>query len=129
MFPPYLLREITGGWSLVIQNIYVLICNATALVLVTACLTTGRTQSSFNPSSRLHVSSETSWGSNFFADHIAYIGPYVTAVGGTTRIDPEVVVPLSGGGFSNYFTTPAYQSDVTTAFVGSLGETYAGMFK
>jgi len=54
--------------------------------------------------------------------------PYVTAVGGTTRIDPEVVVPLSGGGFSNYFTTPAYQSDVTTAFVGSLGETYAGMF-
>lgn len=35
--------------------------------------------------------------------------PFVTAVGATVQVAPEVVVDFSGGGFSNYFARPAYQ--------------------
>lgn len=34
--------------------------------------------------------------------------PFVTTVGGTIRVNPEVAVSFSGGGFSNYFTRPRY---------------------
>jgi len=36
--------------------------------------------------------------------------PFVTAVGGTTGSSPEVAGPLSGGGFSNYWAQPSYQT-------------------
>ena len=32
--------------------------------------------------------------------------PFVTTVGGTIRVNPEVAVSFSGGGFSNYFSRP-----------------------
>lgn len=32
--------------------------------------------------------------------------PFVTTVGGTIRVNPEVAVSFSGGGFSNYFARP-----------------------
>jgi len=35
--------------------------------------------------------------------------PWVTAVGGTTKSDPEVCASFSSGGFSNYWARPAYQ--------------------
>lgn len=35
--------------------------------------------------------------------------PYVTAVGGTIAVSPEAAWNGSAGGFSNYFTRPAYQ--------------------
>ncbi|KAE9381004.1 subtilisin-like protein [Stipitochalara longipes BDJ] len=35
--------------------------------------------------------------------------PFVTAVGATVQVAPEVAVDFSGGGFSNYFARPAYQ--------------------
>ncbi len=31
--------------------------------------------------------------------HHAFVGPYVTSVGGTTKKNPEVAASLSGGGF------------------------------
>lgn len=65
----------------------------------------------------------------FYVNHIAHVGPFVTAVGGTTQVNPEVAVSFSGGGFSNYFSTPSYQSEVTSAFVTSLGSNYDGMYK
>ena len=34
--------------------------------------------------------------------------PFVTTVGGTIRVSPEVAVSFSGGGFSNYFSRPRY---------------------
>ena len=33
--------------------------------------------------------------------------PFVTTVGGTTRVNPETAVSFSGGGFSNYFARPS----------------------
>ncbi|KZP13756.1 subtilisin-like protein [Athelia psychrophila] len=54
--------------------------------------------------------------------------PYVTAVGATQNISPEVGAAFSSGGFSNYFSTPAYQANVTAAFIESLGTTYAGLY-
>ena len=36
--------------------------------------------------------------------------PFVTTVGGTTSVSPERAVDFSGGGFSNYFAQPSYQS-------------------
>ncbi|KAF8625030.1 hypothetical protein AX17_006944 [Amanita inopinata Kibby_2008] len=54
--------------------------------------------------------------------------PYVTTVGGTTKISPEVVASFSGGGFSRYFTTPAYQQSTVSAYVASLGTTYQGLY-
>ncbi|KIM46464.1 hypothetical protein M413DRAFT_8304 [Hebeloma cylindrosporum] len=56
--------------------------------------------------------------------------PFVTAVGGTSHV-PEVAVSrfFSGGGFSNYFSRPAYQEKVVQAYLDSLPKgTYAGLF-
>ncbi|KAF7976380.1 hypothetical protein HWV62_6953 [Athelia sp. TMB] len=55
--------------------------------------------------------------------------PYVTAVGSTTGLSPEVAANFSGGGFSNYFKLPSYQKDATAAFKKSLGTKYSGLYK
>ena len=57
------------------------------------------------------------------------LGPYITAVGGTAEIAPEQAVDFSGGGFSNYFSRPFYQSHAVGAFLATLGGTYAGLYK
>jgi tripeptidyl-peptidase-1 len=57
--------------------------------------------------------------------------PFVTAVGGTTNINPEVAVSrfFSGGGFSNYFDRPFYQEEVVEEYLKALPKgTYAGLF-
>ncbi|VDC03294.1 unnamed protein product [Peniophora sp. CBMAI 1063] len=54
--------------------------------------------------------------------------PYVTSVGATNGINPEKAVSFSGGGFSNYFATPSYQSSVVASYVSSLGTTYSGLY-
>ncbi|KAF8912455.1 peptidase S8/S53 domain-containing protein [Mucidula mucida] len=54
--------------------------------------------------------------------------PYVTAVGGTVQVNPEVAVDFSGGGFSRYFTTPDYQAQAVADFVSGLGDTYTGLY-
>jgi len=55
--------------------------------------------------------------------------PFVTTVGGTTGLSPEQAVAFSGGGFSNYFSQPSYQSQAVTTFLGTLGNgTYAGLY-
>lgn len=43
--------------------------------------------------------------------------PYVTAVGGTSGIAPEVAQSFSSGGFSNLFARPAYQDAVVTTYL------------
>ncbi|KAI0306134.1 peptidase S8/S53 domain-containing protein [Multifurca ochricompacta] len=47
--------------------------------------------------------------------------PFVTTVGGTTRVSPEVAASFSGGGFSNYFARPATRTP-------SIGTKNAGLF-
>ncbi|KAG6841456.1 hypothetical protein C0991_010881 [Blastosporella zonata] len=54
--------------------------------------------------------------------------PYVTAVGGTTKVSPEVAVSFSGGGFSRYFAQPSYQTSAVSTFLTSLGSTYSGLY-
>ncbi|THU92986.1 subtilisin-like protein [Dendrothele bispora CBS 962.96] len=54
--------------------------------------------------------------------------PFVTTVGGTTRVNPEVAVSFSGGGFSNHFARPSYQNTAVTGFLNALGNTNAGLF-
>ncbi|KAF8752848.1 Subtilisin-like protein [Rhizoctonia solani] len=54
--------------------------------------------------------------------------PYVTAVGGTYKIAPEVGVSFSQGGFSDYFARPSYQTSAVSTFLGSIGTTYSGLY-
>ena len=59
----------------------------------------------------------------------AFVGPYVTAVGGTTEFDPERGATMSGGGFSDYFDRPPYQDEAVPPFLQKLGNQYQGLFK
>ncbi|KIK61996.1 hypothetical protein GYMLUDRAFT_42425 [Collybiopsis luxurians FD-317 M1] len=56
--------------------------------------------------------------------------PFVTAVGGTTGISPEVAVTdfPSGGGFSNLFARPSYQATAVSTFLTANGNKNAGLF-
>ncbi|KAK7470306.1 hypothetical protein VKT23_001737 [Stygiomarasmius scandens] len=55
--------------------------------------------------------------------------PFVTAVGGTEFINPEIAVFFSGGGFSNFFARPSYQDKAVTKFLDALPKgTFKGLF-
>ncbi|KAJ7126440.1 subtilisin-like protein [Mycena crocata] len=55
--------------------------------------------------------------------------PAVTSVGGTSGI-PEVTATFSGGGFSDYFSRPAYQDKAVKKYLSKLPHgTYAGLFE
>ncbi|KIK61924.1 hypothetical protein GYMLUDRAFT_165316 [Collybiopsis luxurians FD-317 M1] len=54
--------------------------------------------------------------------------PFVTTVGGTTGISPEIASSFSGGGFSNLFARPSYQADAVSAFLTANGNKNAGLF-
>ncbi|KAL6720488.1 hypothetical protein ACLMJK_002412 [Lecanora helva] len=43
--------------------------------------------------------------------------PYITAVGGTQSINPEVAWNDSSGGFSNYFPRPQYQANAVETYL------------
>ncbi|KAI1258857.1 peptidase S8/S53 domain-containing protein [Xylariaceae sp. FL1019] len=52
--------------------------------------------------------------------------PYITAVGGTVDVTPEIAWVGSSGGFSNYFTQPDWQSAAISAYLTTVSnETYA----
>lgn len=54
--------------------------------------------------------------------------PFVTAVGGTINV-PETAVDFSGGGFSNVFARPDYQSTAVPGFLKTLAPgTFEGLF-
>jgi len=54
--------------------------------------------------------------------------PFVTTVGGTTQVNPEVAVSFSGGGFSNYFSRPGYQNGAVSAYLGKIGDKNSGLY-
>ncbi|KAJ7153327.1 subtilisin-like protein [Mycena filopes] len=54
--------------------------------------------------------------------------PFITSVGGSAGLPPQFAASLSGGGFSNYFTTPDYQQSDVTKYLATLGNTYAGLY-
>ncbi|KAH9021457.1 subtilisin-like protein [Lactarius pseudohatsudake] len=53
--------------------------------------------------------------------------PWVTSVGGTMDY-PEVASSLSGGGFSNHFSRPAYQNRALPTYLENLGGQYDGLY-
>ncbi|KAJ3555486.1 hypothetical protein NM688_g2552 [Phlebia brevispora] len=54
--------------------------------------------------------------------------PFVTTVGATTRVNPEVGIDFSGGGFSNYFGQPSYQATAVSTFLGRLHGVNTSLF-
>ncbi|KAF2745280.1 tripeptidyl-peptidase-like protein [Sporormia fimetaria CBS 119925] len=54
--------------------------------------------------------------------------PYVTAVGGTTRTNPEEAVDFSSGGFSDLWARPAYQNAAVSAYLEKLGDQWEGLY-
>ncbi|KAF8269943.1 peptidase S8/S53 domain-containing protein [Lactarius quietus] len=54
--------------------------------------------------------------------------PWVTSVGGTKNHNPEISWPLSGGGFSYYFSRPNYQDAMAVPYLKSLGNEYDGLY-
>ena len=54
--------------------------------------------------------------------------PFVTVVGATQGVSPEVAADFSSGGFSNFFTQPDYQQDAVGSYLSKLGDTNAGLF-
>ncbi|KAJ7230500.1 peptidase S8/S53 domain-containing protein [Mycena pura] len=54
--------------------------------------------------------------------------PFVTTVGGTTKVNPEVAIDFSGGGFSRYFAQPSYQTSAVSTFLSGLGTKFAGLY-
>ncbi|KAF8261114.1 peptidase S8/S53 domain-containing protein [Lactarius quietus] len=53
---------------------------------------------------------------------------YVTAVGGTTDVEPESAAKFSGGSFSNYFSRPRYQLEAVPAYLQKLGNQHQGLY-
>lgn len=47
--------------------------------------------------------------------------PYVTAVGATNNVSPEVAAGLSSGGFSNRWARPSWQQDAVQSYLASAG--------
>ncbi|KAJ7743516.1 family S53 protease [Mycena maculata] len=54
--------------------------------------------------------------------------PFITSVGGSTGLPPQVAASLSGGGFSNYFPTPAFQAGDVATYIASIGDEYSGLY-
>ena len=55
-------------------------------------------------------------------------GPWVTSVGGTQNLHPEIATPSSGGGFSYYFSRPQYQKNVVDKFLLDANFPYHGEY-
>ncbi|GBE83676.1 Tripeptidyl-peptidase sed3 [Sparassis crispa] len=54
--------------------------------------------------------------------------PFVTAVGATEGVGPEIAAPYSSGGFSNIFVGPSYQEVAKLGYVSQIGNTYGGLY-
>ena len=54
--------------------------------------------------------------------------PFVTSVGGTYHVQPEVAIAFSSGGFSDRFPRPSYQDAAVTNYLSILGDTWKGLF-
>ncbi|KAJ7112475.1 family S53 protease-like protein [Mycena epipterygia] len=54
--------------------------------------------------------------------------PFVTAVGSTQGFGPEKAINFTGGGFSNVFATPSYQTAAVASFLKTVPTNFAGTF-
>ncbi|KAJ6471242.1 subtilisin-like protein [Mycena vitilis] len=66
---------------------------------------------------------------NVFAPVFPAACPFVTAVGSTLGFAPEKAINFTGGGFSNFFPTPAYQTSAVSTFLDTgVPSGFAGTF-
>ncbi|KAI0261737.1 family S53 protease [Gloeopeniophorella convolvens] len=54
--------------------------------------------------------------------------PFVTSVGATQNVNPEVAASFSSGGFSNFFSTPSYQLAAVRSYLSKIGSLNSGRF-
>jgi tripeptidyl-peptidase-1 len=54
--------------------------------------------------------------------------PFVTSIGATDGLGPEIAADFSSGGFSNFLAQPSYQTAAVSSFLSRLGSTYSGLF-
>jgi tripeptidyl-peptidase-1 len=54
--------------------------------------------------------------------------PYVTSVGGTSRIEPERAALFSSGGFSDIWERPSYQDRAVNTYLEKLGNQWGGLY-
>lgn len=54
--------------------------------------------------------------------------PFVTAVGGTTFVQPEQAAIFSSGGFSDRYPRPSYQDKAVTEYLSKLGSQWEGLY-
>ncbi|TFY82906.1 hypothetical protein EWM64_g1100 [Hericium alpestre] len=54
--------------------------------------------------------------------------PFVTSVGATQNVNPEMAADFSSGGFSNYFQTAPYQRNAVNSYLSQIGSEYQGRF-
>ena len=54
--------------------------------------------------------------------------PWVTAVGGTHGVGPEIASEFSSGGFSDRFAQPAYQEAAVNEYLEALGSQWDGLY-
>ncbi|KAJ7252344.1 family S53 protease-like protein [Mycena haematopus] len=54
--------------------------------------------------------------------------PFVTAVGSTQGLGPEKAVNFTGGGFSNVFAAPTYQTAAVASFLKTVPSNFVGTF-
>ena len=54
--------------------------------------------------------------------------PYVTAVGGTYAVNPEIAAAFSSGGFSNYFPAPPYMLGTMKSYWAKIGDKNKGYY-
>ncbi|KAJ7248963.1 subtilisin-like protein [Mycena rebaudengoi] len=66
--------------------------------------------------------------SNVFIPIFPASCPYVTAVGATQGFNPEVATNLTGGGFSDLFLRPWYQTQAVDSFLKTIPPDFAGTF-
>ncbi|KAJ7791981.1 subtilisin-like protein [Mycena olivaceomarginata] len=66
--------------------------------------------------------------SNAFIPGFPPACPYVTAVGATQGLNPEVATNLTGGGFSDIFPRPWYQTQAVDSFLKTIPPDFAGTF-
>lgn len=54
--------------------------------------------------------------------------PFVTSVGGTQNVDPEIAFTYSGGGFSDIFCRPSYQDEAIRPYLDQIGNQWKGLY-
>jgi tripeptidyl-peptidase I len=54
--------------------------------------------------------------------------PWVTSVGATQQVIPEIAAPYSSGGFSKIFLRPSHQEQAVQTYINRLGSRWKGLF-